>query len=219
MGIVKLKPHTMKKQLLLALLMIFSVTGYAQIEGPNPVNQNHNLFSRSPNSGIGIKGGVNFSNVHGSDADINGETDNFTSFHAGIFAQFAISEEFFSIQPELLYTRRGYELQGTVNRFDYLEVPVLAVFNISDMFSVHLGPQVGVMMSSKQEDKEVDLEPYNTFDYGLAAGLEARFLERLRLGTRYVHGFADLRKEDDNGNSIDQNMKTGVIQVYLGISL
>ncbi|MFD1184575.1 porin family protein [Pontibacter rugosus] len=206
----------MKKQLILALFILCSLTSYAQIEGPNPITRNHNLFSRSPNSGLGIKGGVNFANVHGSDADRYGSTDNLTSFHAGIFAQFGVSEVF-SVQPELLYTRRGFERQDSVFRFDYLELPILAVFNISDNFSAHLGPQVGIMMSTKQEDQEVNLEPYNTFDYGFAAGLEGKFLERFRLGARYVHGFADLRKEDDAGNSIDQNVKTGVIQVYLGI--
>lgn len=207
----------MKKTLFAALLLLWSVTGFAQDgEGPSRFMQNHNLLSRTPNSGIGIKGGVNFASVHGSDKDKFGSTNSHTSFHAGVFGQFGISD-FFSLQPELLYTRRGFERQDSVFRFDYLEVPVLAVFNISDILSVHMGPQVGVMMSSKVEDKEIDLEPYNTFDYGLAAGLEAK-LDRFRLGTRYVHSFADLRKEDDNGNSIDENIKTGVIQVYLGVS-
>ncbi|WP_266203337.1 porin family protein [Pontibacter kalidii] len=208
----------MKKTLFAALLLLWSVTGFAQEEAevPSKIMQNHNLLSRSPNSGIGIKGGVNFASVHGSDKDKFGSTNSHTSFHAGVFAQFGLSD-FFSLQPELLYSRKGFERQDSVFRYDYLEVPVLAVFNISDNLSVHLGPQVGVMMSAKVEDKERDLEPYNTFDYGLAAGLEGK-LDRFRLGARYAHGFGDLRKQDDSGNSIDESIKNGVIQVYVGVS-
>lgn len=206
---------TMKKILFAAFLMVWAVSGSAQ-DIPSDIQQNHNLLSRSPNSGIGIKGGVNFASVHGSDKDKFGSTNSHTSFHAGVFAQFGFND-FFSLQPELLYTRKGYERQDSVFRLDYLEVPVLAVFNISDNFSVHLGPQVGIMVSGKVEDEEIDLEPYNTFDYGLSAGLEGS-LDRFRLGTRYVHSFGDLRKEDSSGNSIDENIKNGVIQVYLGIS-
>ncbi|WP_276498688.1 porin family protein [Pontibacter litorisediminis] len=209
----------MKKILFAVALLLWSVAGFAQdddMEGPSRIMQNHNLLSRSPNSGIGIKGGVSFASVHGSDKDKFGSTNSHTSFHAGVFAQFGLSD-FFSLQPELLYSRKGFERQDSVYRFDYLEVPVLAVFNISDNLSVHLGPQVGVMVSAKVEDEEIDLEPYNTFEYGLAAGLEGK-LDRFRLGARYAHGFADLRKQNDSGASIDEDIKNGVIQVYVGIS-
>ncbi|TPE45319.1 porin family protein [Pontibacter mangrovi] len=207
----------MKKACLLVLLALWSATVFAQnTDVPSNIMQNHNLLSRSPNSGIGIKGGVNFASIHGGDKDKFGESNSHTSFHAGIFAQFGFGS-FFSLQPELLYSRKGYERQDSVFRMDYLEVPVLAVFNISDNFSVHMGPQVGVMVSAKVEDEEVDLEPYNTFDYGLAAGLEGQ-LDRFRVGARYAHGFADLRKEDSDGNSLDEDIKNGVIQVYVGIS-
>ncbi|AKD02606.1 hypothetical protein PKOR_05060 [Pontibacter korlensis] len=208
----------MRKGFTLMLLLLWSATGFAQIdvEGPSRVQQNHNLLSRSPNSGIGIKGGVSLANVHGSDKDKFGNVSNHTSFHAGVFAQFGFGD-FFSLQPELLYSRKGFERQDSVFRYDYLEVPVLAVFNITNNFSVHLGPQVGVMVSAKHEDQEIDLEPYNAFDYGASAGLEGQ-VGRFRLGTRYVHSLGDLRKEDSSGNSIDENIMNGVIQVYLGVS-
>ena len=207
----------MRKIFLLPLLLFFSFTSFAQVEGPTTVQKNHNLLSGldAPNEGIGIKAGVNFANLHGSDKDILGEVSGHTNFHAGVFAQFAFGE-FFSIQPEVLFSRKGYVRNDSTFRFNYFDVPVLAVFNITDNFSVHLGPQVGIMIAAKEEGREIDLGPYNTFEYGAAAGLEGR-ISRFRLGTRYVHGFADLRKEDDAGNSINQDIKLGMIQVYLGI--
>lgn len=210
----------MKRKLTLLLLLLYTFVGYAQTEdvtGPRSLRQNHNLFSGldAPNSGIGIKGGLNFSNLHGSEKNIYGSVSHHTTFHAGIFAQFALSEAF-SIQPEILYSRKGFERADSVFSFDYLDLPVLAVFNFTDNFSIHAGPQIGLMMSSKHEDQEINLDPYNTFDYAFAAGLEGR-ISRFRLGARYNMGFADLRKENDTGQSINQDVKNSIIQLYLGI--
>ncbi|WP_018476633.1 porin family protein [Pontibacter roseus] len=209
----------MKKPILFAITFLFSLCTYAQDEsyGPSAGRQNHNLSS-SPgnNSGFGIKGGVNFASLEGSDKDLLGSISGLTSFHAGVFTQFAIGGGFFSIQPEALYSRKGMERNDSTFRYDYLEVPVLAVFNITENVSVHFGPQVGLMLASKEEDKEIDLEPFNTFDYGIAAGGEAR-VSRFRLGARYNLGFADLRKQNDLGQKINQDIKHGVFQVYLGV--
>ncbi|MCC9138760.1 porin family protein [Pontibacter silvestris] len=211
----------MKRNFTLLLMLLYAFTGYAQEEevaGPRSLRQNHNLFSGldAPNSGIGIKGGVNFANVHGSDKDLyGGNVNSYTSFHAGIFAQFSLGQ-IFSIQPEILYSRKGFEQADSTFRFDYLDLPLLAVFNFTDNFSIHAGPQIGIMVSSKQGDREIDLAPYNTFDYGFAAGLEGR-VSRFRVGARYNMSFADLRKENDTGQSIDQDIMNSVIQVYLGI--
>ncbi|PRY04625.1 outer membrane protein with beta-barrel domain [Pontibacter ummariensis] len=207
----------MKKTLLLALLLLCYLTGFAQLEGPTAIRQNHNLFSGldAPNGGIGIKGGVSFANAYGSDKDKWGDASGLTTFHAGIYAQFSFGE-FFSLQPELLYSRKGFERNDSTFRFDYLEVPLLAVFSITNNFSVHLGPQAGIMVAANQGEKEVALEPYNTFDYGFAAGLEG-YIGHFRLGTRYSMGLADLRKLDKGGNSLNEDVKNGVIQVYLGI--
>ena len=209
---------TMKKTILLLLTFLVSLSAFAQpgSYGPAAGQQNHNLFSRSgSNSGFGVKGGVNFATLNGSDKEVLGNFNVLTTFHAGIYTQFSLGD-FFSIQPEALYSRKGIERNDSTFRFDYLEVPVLAVFNITENVSVHFGPQVGVMMSAKEEDTEIDLEPLNTFDYGIAAGAEAR-LSIFRLGARYNLGFADLRKENNLGQKINQDIKHGVFQVYLGV--
>ncbi|MHC2990689.1 hypothetical protein OB13_03480 [Pontibacter sp. HJ8] len=210
----------MKKTILVTLLSFFALCGYAQTDavGPSLQQQNHNTFSGiGSNSGFGIKGGVNFATLNGSDTDVLGRFDGLTSFHAGVYTQFALSD-FFSIQPEALYTRKGMVRNDSTFRFDYLEVPVLAVFNITENVSVHFGPQVSVMVSAKEEDTEINLDPLNTFDYGIAAGAEAR-IGHFRLGTRYNLGLADLRKENNVGQKLNQDIKHGVFQVYLGIGI
>lgn len=138
--------------LTLLLLLLCGLTGSAQAEGPSTVQQNHNLLSGpdAPNAGFGFKAGVNFANLHGSDKDLLGDVSGHTNFHAGVFAQITFGE-FFSIQPELLYSRKGYERNDSTFRPNYFDVPVLAVFSISENFSVHLGPQVGIMIAAKEE--------------------------------------------------------------------
>ena len=208
----------MKGLLALLLLLFGSFAALAQ-EGGGPTSQqrDHNQLSglNNPNSGLGIKGGVNFAEINGSDKNLLGDISRHTSFHAGVFARFG-ADNFFSFQPELLYSRKGYERSDSTFRFDYLEVPLLAVFNITNNISIQVGPQISAMVSAKEEDEEVNLERYNTLDYGVVGGVEFR-ISRLSLGGRYNLGFADLIKTDAAGRSVNYDIKPGVLQVYLGI--
>lgn len=208
----------MKKLVTVLCLLLYTFAAFSQ-EGPTTQQQDHNLFSglSGPNSGFGIKGGVNFAEINGSDKGTLGNIDKYTAWHAGLFAQFAASD-FFSVQPELLYSRKGYERNDSTFRFDYLELPVLAVFNLTDNISIHLGPQIATMVSAQEEDKEVDLDRFNTFDYGVVGGFEGR-ISRLRVGARYNLSLADLIKEDKAGRSVNLDIKPGAIQVYIGIGI
>lgn len=210
----------MKKLVTALFLLLYTFAAQAQEGGgPTAQQQDHNLLSglSGPNSGFGVKGGVNFAEINGSDKELLGNIDRYTTWHAGLFLQFALSD-FFSIQPEALYSRRGYERNDSTFRFDYIEVPILAVFNLTDNVSIHLGPQISTMVQAHEEDKEVDLKRYNTFDYGVAAGFEGR-ISRFRLGARYSLGLADLIKTDKAGRDVNQDIKAGAIEVYLGIGI
>ncbi|HEY4651969.1 MAG TPA: porin family protein [Pontibacter sp.] len=212
----------MKNYLLLTICTLLSLACYAQVQepedrlGPTILQRNHNLDSGADavNSGFGIKGGVSFANVYGSDADVlNASTH--TNFHAGVYAQFALSNSF-SLQVEGLYSRKGFEQQATENRFDYLELPLLAVYNITRNVSLHLGPQMSVMVAARQNGHELNLDDLNTFDYGLAGGAEMR-IRFMRAGARYNLGFAGLQDKGDTGLGIGTEVKNSVLQLYVGI--
>ncbi|GAB3194004.1 hypothetical protein ABID22_000370 [Pontibacter aydingkolensis] len=207
------------KRLFTVLFMLFYILAAKAQEGGGPTTQqqDHNILSglSGPNAGFGIKGGVNFAEINGSEKDLLGDISHYTSYHAGVFVQFALSD-FFSIQPEALYSRKGYERNDSTFRFDYLDVPVLAVFNLTDNISIHLGPQISSMLFAREDGKETNLDRFNTFDYGVAAGFEGR-ISRFRLGSRYNLGFADLIKTDKAGRSVTNDIKNGILQVYLGI--
>lgn len=211
----------MKKRLLLVLCLFISLVSFAQeqepedLQGPVTIQKNHNLLSGMDalNNGFGVKGGVNFANIYGDDTDALNASSH-TNFHVGVYTQLAISKVF-SFQTEGLYSRKGFENE-VENRFDYLELPLLAVLNISDNFSLHLGPQFSVMIAAKQDGKEISMEDINTFDYGLAGGAETRF-RMLRLGARYNLGLAEILDENDTGLPIGGDVKNSVAQLYIGI--
>ncbi|GAB2772584.1 hypothetical protein HNQ93_000788 [Hymenobacter luteus] len=193
--------------------------------------------SDSRNNGFGIKGGFTAANFRGDDKKNFGNEGIYNTFHAGVYAQFGFNDKF-SIQPEVLYSRQGFKgdnpastsQTGTyTTRLDYVQVPVLLVYNFLDNVSVHVGPQVSLLTKVKEGDRERKIADendtygysYNSLDYGLAAGVEAR-VGPARVGGRYTAGFADIIQDQNlakTGNTAITNIKNGMFQVYLGIGI
>ncbi|MGV3538574.1 MAG: porin family protein, partial [Rufibacter sp.] len=170
------------------------------------------------NNGFGVKGGVLFTNLRGDGTDGISGLKSATNWHAGVYSQFSLGS-FFSVQPEALYSRKESKMDGGSMRFDYIEVPVLAVMNFTDNVSLHVGPQVGVLMAVKQNDKEIDKSNFNSFDYGANAGLEAR-LSIFRLGARYYLSLAEIGEFENTAEAGDRalnDIKAGNFQIYLGV--
>ena len=212
----------MKKLVLLALLAL-ATTAYAQ-------DRTTGLESR--NTGFGIKGGFNLSDLLGSGTDVFANKDLLGTFHAGVYAQHGFTN-FFSIQGELLYSRKGFRADSMgmkshqSTRLDYIELPVLLVGNITETLSLHLGPQVSVLTGGRNGGYTLNLDQsgYRRFDFGGILGAQAR-LGYARVGIRYDLSFAKLYKDGAhltyNGQPLkalvtDENIRNQVLQVYLGI--
>lgn len=96
---------------------------------------------------FGLKTGLNISNFTGGDADRN----NILNFHVGGFAEFELNEKF-SLQPELLYSRQGSEAENSIKiKVDYLAIPLMAKYYLSEKFSLEAGPQVSFLVNDKIE--------------------------------------------------------------------
>ncbi|MDB5263695.1 MAG: hypothetical protein JWQ14_2978 [Adhaeribacter sp.] len=208
----------MKKVSLLLLAILLSLAGYSQKRVTTTAPINHNLEgSTAPeNTGFGIKGGLNFSDVR--DADGNANLEAKTSYHVGAFAQFSITD-WFSLQPEVLYSRKGYDSTGVTRKLDYFDVPLLLVFNPLDNVSFHVGPQVSLLMTVKDGDKEINKEDsYQSLDYGVVGGVEAR-LSFFRVGARYNLGLREIYQDTyrDIATNINRDIKNGAFQVYVGV--
>jgi hypothetical protein len=179
---------------------------------------------------VGVKGGINLSNLY---VDEVADEHLKVGYNLGLFAKLPLSQ-FFAIQPELLYTTKGAKL--TYNNFlqgsgeyrfnlNYLELPVLAVFNIGKNFNIHAGPYIGFLTSSNIKDvdddgsvngvKDLNVDDFNRFDYGLAGGI-AVDLSGFTIGARYNYGLREVGKSGNLAGELTNNSKNSVASVYIG---
>ncbi|MCB5246401.1 MAG: PorT family protein [Candidatus Cloacimonetes bacterium] len=157
-------------------------------------------------SAFGMRGGLNISNREFS-GDSNLSTGDRTGFHVGLLAQLR-TEANIIIQPELLYTQKGYTYDGVLvdheYNFDYVELPVAIKYDIN-LKGFHLqpyvAPQAGYAVIAKDIqdnildalDGEADLsDEIKRINYGVDLGLDIMVLDDLLLGARYQIGLADL---------------------------
>src|SRR5699024_8719224 len=166
----------------------------------------------------GIRGGANFASLN--DTDIDAESN--VGFMAGLYLQYPIANSPVVIQPELLYSQKGFELNvanntGTAN-FNYIEVPVLAKFNyvLDGSFTpyVEAGPYIGFLVDSNTElngqTVNDDWEDLKTVDFGVAVGAGFSY-GRLNLGVRYSPGLTPVSKNEN------VDAKNGVFSIIAGI--
>lgn len=197
----------------------------------------HVTFAQTTDSSklkFGFKGGVNFSNLYTDDVEDNNVL---TGFNVGLFARLPITQTF-AIQPELLYTTKGAELEynnafvnGTSTfKLNYLELPVLLVINVSENFSVHGGPYIAYLIDGQATndsqgtlfdvENNLDNDDYNKFDSGVAFGI-GYDTDAVGFGVRYSYGLQKVGKER-NYNGTDYTFpdgKNSVINLYLSYTI
>lgn len=174
---------------------------------------------------FGIKGGLNMSNLYKNDAD---DKNVLFGFNAGLYATLPISD-FVAIQPELLFTTRGSELeydnpgdnQKIKFKLNYIELPLLVRANITKNFNIHAGGYASYLVSSKvtgegplEFENEFDTDDFNKFDAGLAAGIGVDF-NPLSVGLRYNYGLTTIVKDGDNSS----DFKNSNLSLYLSYRL
>ncbi len=102
---------------------------------------------------LGVKGGVNFSNINSSSAvvAVYGEQ---TGYHAGAYAMFKFGKA--AIQPEVLYSSEGQQYKYSQpgfpqlnSTFNYINVPLLLKIYVTDWLNLQAGPQFGFLLNSK----------------------------------------------------------------------
>lgn len=181
---------------------------------------------------LGLKAGVTYSNISGKELRNEDIYDNKLGFTGGITANFNLtSDGFLSLQPELLYSQRGYQYRdreytlgsgsnavtykskGDVN-FNYLDLPVLLKINAGGLF-FEAGPQVSYLLGIKNNTEEkvgsqsyekserISKDDLSEIEIGYAAGIGYQLTNGLNLGLRYTGGINSLAKEDndDLGNA------------------
>lgn len=188
----------------------------------------------SSNAQIGVKGGVNFSNMYVDDVNDN---NILTSFNVGFYASIPLTS-FMAIQPEFIYSRKGSELvynnafaTGTAKfKLNYIEVPLLLKINVAKNFNVHAGPYFAYLLNAQVTNEgnngtfnfedNFDNDDFNKFDVGLAAGLGFDF-QSIGIGARYNYGLSTVGKERSIGGTsyTFPDGKNSNISVYVSLKL
>lgn len=187
-----------------------------------------NLAVAQSNARVGIKGGLNVSNLYVDEVD--DENPRF-GFNAGVYAQL-FSSDVFAIQPEVLFSTKGTRTEydnlfgdGALKfNLNYLELPVLAVFKLGDAAEIHVGPYFSYLLSANVDAdgdvdgyEDFDRDNFNAWDYGLAAGIGFN-LGNAQIGARYNYGLQKLANSD-LANTFLGDSKNSCAQVYISFNL
>lgn len=160
-------------------------------------------------------------------------------FVGGITSNFDLSGDgFLSIQPELLFSQRGYQYRdekytignneykskGDMN-YNYLDLPVLLRINAGGLF-FEGGPQASYLLGIKDNtetivngrdtdtSRKVEKDQLAELEIGYAAGLGYQAQNGLSLGLRYTGGINALAKDNDNDELA--NARNSAFQLTLG---
>ena len=161
---------------------------------------------------LGAKAGINFANLTGDFQ--NGKTR--TSIHLGGVAEFRIND-LFAVQPELLYSGQGANADNDDNnvvKINYITIPVIAKYFVTESLTIEAGPQVGFLASAKStvDGNTTDIKEFTkSMDLGFNLGLGYVLDQGVFFGARYYFG-SDI---NDAPNST-MKIKNGVFQLSAG---
>ncbi|HEX9513965.1 MAG TPA: porin family protein [Puia sp.] len=209
------------------MILLIASSFYAQAQEQQAITGGDKLTPK-----FGIKGGVNFTSLY---VDNVSKEHMKVGFNAGIFAKLPITTGF-SIQPELLYSVKGAKdtysnlVQGNGEyRFNlgYMELPVLAVVNLTKNFNIHAGPYLGYLVSANVKDvnsngdiqgaTDLKADNFNRWDVGLAGGVGFD-VSAFTLGARYNYGLSNIGKSGSLSGDLTKNSKNAGVSIYVGFA-
>lgn len=185
---------------------------------------------------FGAKAGANFASISGDDtADFEGKID----YHFGLIAEVTFGGKF-AFLPEVIYSFQGAKSEMSESYFgfrgsysysnkeelklDYINIPLLAKYNIIPGLSVQAGPQIGFLVKSEveyemtvngqTESETVDVkDSMKGIDFALAAGLGYKLDTGLFFNARYNVGLSNIV---DNEEGVDSSGHNNVLQLSVG---
>ncbi|MFY8068639.1 MAG: porin family protein [Flavobacterium sp.] len=160
---------------------------------------------------FGIKGGLNYSTV--TQGNFDEGLDPRTSFHIGFFGEIPLIDNVFSIQPEFIYSRQGFENNfsflgtnyKTTYKIDYINMPILAKLYLGKTLALEAGPQFGLKINEniESDNSSTETNDVNAFDTALAGGISLNF-DAVFISGRYTYSLNEVVKDSDAKNSVFQ---------------
>lgn len=187
----------MKKIMMTLVLGIVALTASAQNTG-----RDAGSFTLQPKAGIGM-GHISGSWDGGADAKWR------TGFVAGVEGEYYIND-WLSAAAGVNYAQQGWKFEGSnldgssfthTTKLDYINVPIVANFYISEGFALKTGVQMGFLASAKMESKDVKENCENTA-FSIPIGISGEY-NNFVLDARYNIGITKVNKYGDNSQRSD----------------
>jgi len=210
----------MKRAILTIVLITLSVS--------NSIAQESTITDNREKLFFGLKVGANYSNVYDSESE-DFVADSKFGIAAGAFVSVPLSK-FIGIQPEILFSQKGFKSSGTflgtayeaTRTTNYIDVPLLFAVKPIEFITILFGPQYSYLMkqkdeftsgsfsSSEEEEFTNDNIRKNTFSFIGGADLNyENFIVGLRTGW-------DLKNNQGDGSSNTPRYKNMWYQATVG---
>ncbi|WP_251924139.1 porin family protein [Salinibacter ruber] len=179
---------------------------------------------------LGVRGGVTQATFYGDDVASNDFRPGFTG---GVFLNYQVNDAF-SVQPEVLYSRRGAknhfsettspDLEDIRVRQDVIEIPVLLKLSAPTAPvtpRLYVGPALGFITNSEVDGADAD-DSFTDVDFSGVVGGEIAYalnkgpLSEIAVDGRYNLGLANLG-DANNFEDVRTSAFTGTLSLRFDI--
>ena len=189
----------MKKTILFTLVMIVGISLNAQVS-------------------LGLKGGTSFSSIQikESSQSMKSTSDNRTGFLLGGFATISMSDKL-KLQPEFLYQGMGGSIENVIFKNEYVSIPVLLKYGITDNFYLEAGPQFSLLVSSKAADEDIK-DAFKSSDFQVLIGASLNFTDKIGAGVRYGMGMSNIASSSFS-NDLNTDIRNKAFMVMVSYKI
>lgn len=177
---------------------------------------------------FGIKAGSNFSNVYDSKSE-DFDADGKLGFVGGIALSIPLNK-YLGVQPEILYSQKGFKGEGRLLGYDYsfkrttsyIDIPLQIALKPSEFITILAGPQYSYLLKQKDEfnsslfsdsqEEEFENDNIRRNIFGFVGGLDINIMHVV-LGARV--GW-DIMDNHGDGSSSTPRYKNVWFQATIG---
>lgn len=200
-----LKLKLMKSTLLFVFLFTLSFFGFSQQDQPQQdENSNAEQQEQQPIGGMqgikfGVRGGFNISNLdfEGTPNEVN---EHRNSLFIGFLTHIGLSRTI-ALIPELQFSAEGANKEAL--HLDYIQLPVMIQFRLSEKIKFGVGPQVGLNIPKVDDNLQ-------NFAISGIAGLEYKINYVMFADLRYNYGFTNIFDTDYGYSAKNRTVQIGV---------
>lgn len=173
---------------------------------------------------LGVTTDLDFTKISGNGMDSKYQS----GYQAGAFAEVDINKKW-GVVPAVLFSQRNMKRaddfsvyyvntaspeSNTSVKLSYVSVPVLLKYNINDLFSVNLGPQVSFLVYDNEDLLKSGQKAFKNTDFSLVAGVQLNVSPSFRFYGRYNYGLSNINNIDDR-----YSWKTRQFQLGVGVHI